>query len=286
MLAKNQVNDILSSRVESGGTLYLHCPICESDVGETEGLAGPMDGSPDGVVIMRCGECTSIYLSPARDVLGGSPPSLPVSVLRMNRIRTWTRGLPSTARVLCVDCASERHLRAFARAAGTDWAIEGTESNSRISHSSDSYDLIVLSHTLESVREPVELLRHLKLLLASGGRVVVIVSNVGSTGFRVFGGRHWSGYEYPATRQHFNADALHRLGKNAGLSVRNVTTMFASQSWLRSVKNWFRDWGVVEGWVSVVAGRWLVPQVIAAAIEGLAQLRGRGSLLVAELEKE
>lgn len=280
MLADKPVNDTVSSRVSDAGTLLLWCPICGSDLGETEGLTGPMDGSVEGVVIMRCGNCSSVYLSPSRNMLGGTPPSPSKSVLSTKRIRQWARGLPSNARILCLDCESEQQLDAFRHVGGSSWVLDGSEGDV------GDYDLIVLPHSLESAQRPEEFLRHIRSLLSPGGRVIVMVSNLDSSLYRVFGGRHWCGYDFPRTRQHFNANSLDRLCGNADLSIRKVTTLPVSRCWLSSTKNWLRDWKVAEGWVQFVTGLWLVPQALASVIEGIAQMRGRGSLLVAELERE
>lgn len=294
-----------SPEMDTSKTLFLCCPACRSDIGEPEGVTGKLDGSADGVVILRCGDCKSIYLSPANDDLGLSPPPLSVAVLSRRRIRRWTHDLPTEAKILCVDCEAGQHLEAVAGADSGSWVLEGTEGNSRsradgtaagftieygaiqdMSAEKGGYNLVLLPKSLESAKEPEEFLRHVRSLLVAGGRAVLIASNADSSCCRIFRGRHWTGYQYPHTRQNFSPDAIRRLGESAGLTVRSVTTIFASDAWLMSLSNWFADWGTNASIVKLITARWGIPQLIASAFEGISLSRGRGSLLVAELEKE
>ncbi len=46
-------------------TLLLACPVCQSDLAETLGVAGGGgDGEPGAAVVMCCGECGTVYLTP------------------------------------------------------------------------------------------------------------------------------------------------------------------------------------------------------------------------------
>jgi ubiquinone/menaquinone biosynthesis C-methylase UbiE len=150
---------------------------------------------------------------------------------------------------------------------------------------SGSYDLILMTRSLESAVDPSALLRHASRLLSDRGRAVVVGRNADSSCFTVFGGRHWSGYQFPGTRQQLTPDSLRRATANAGLRVEHLRTRFASNVWLRSTANWLQDWGAGPAIVSLFTGRWLVPQMVSALLETLAVARGRGSLLVVELKR-
>lgn len=289
---------------EDSRTLMLRCPTCGSDAADTLGVTGDVNGSPEAAVVMRCEECSTVYLSPAPIEHAGSPPRLPASALTRRRIHRWTRGLPPGARILCVDGPTGEYRAALSRAGDRGWVIESMDLAQRSAElgtagvaireasagdglpEPGAYDLILLPRSLESALDPSALLTRVAGLLASGGRVVAIVNNAGSSCFAAFGGRHWSGYQYPNTRQHLTPQALRWLGSSVGLRIRELDTVFAPDTWLASMANWLRDWGASDGVIRLLSGRWLVPAAMTAILEGIAAMRGRGSLLVAQLARQ
>lgn len=275
-------------QAEPTPTLMLRCPTCASDAADTLGVTGSLDGSLDATVVMFCEACSTVYLSPVEVETAGSPPSIPVTALTLRRIDRWARDLPPAARMLCVDRGAAEHLRVLLQAAGQDWIIDGTDLDNRscVASTTSRYHLILLPHSLESARDSNALLGQVANLLTEGGRIVVIVSNAGSSCFAAFGGRHWSGYQFPKTRQHFTPKALHTLGENSGLRVKELETLFALEPWLTSFANWLRDWGASNAAIRLFTGRWVVPQAVTSILEGIAAIRGRGSLLVAQLERK
>ncbi|MGH8196968.1 MAG: methyltransferase domain-containing protein [Steroidobacteraceae bacterium] len=150
---------------------------------------------------------------------------------------------------------------------------------------SGGYDLILLSRYLESADDPSAALRRAAGLLAPGGRAVVIGSNAASSCFALFGGRHWNGYQFPQTRLQLTPAALRRASTNAGLRIIKIATESDAQAWLHSTANWLHDWDLSPALVHLLTGRWLLPQAVAALLEGLAAARGRAALLVAQLER-
>jgi SAM-dependent methyltransferase len=252
---------------------------------------------------MQCGVCSTVYLSPARSELGRFPPSLPSAALTRRRIRAWTAGLPSSARILVADCGAGRLLQPFARYGRGSWTVEGTEQDTQaatdapdelsirqgsildIGPDAARYDLVFLPHSLEAAADPVQLLQHAGSLLAPNGRVISVTSNIASPCHRLFGGRHWSGYRYPHTRQHPDVDGLRRLSTDAGFRVIATGTVMASDTWLESLRNWLSDWDASRFVTGVLTGRWLVPNLAATCVESIAVLRNKGALLAVELEK-
>ncbi len=241
-------------------TLMLLCPVCQSDAGDTLGVTGTLKESLTATVVLRCDECGTVYLSPAMPALGITPPQSPDSIMTRRRLRRMARGVAKNASVFQVD-----RNESFPE--------------------TGSFDLILLNGSLETAECPRAQLRRARHLLAAGGRAIVIAGNAASSCFSVFGGRHWNGYQFPGTRQQLTPNALHRLCENSGLRVRHLATGFASDAWLRSTANWLRDWGAREALVGLFTGPWLLPQAMAAGLEAIAVGRGRGSLLVAELER-
>ncbi|MEX0734141.1 MAG: methyltransferase domain-containing protein [Steroidobacteraceae bacterium] len=248
------------SPVDRTFTLMLRCPICASDEADTLGVTGSDVGSPDATVIMRCEDCSAVYLSPRASGPDRSPLASVDTLFSRSRLRRWSRGLPASAKILCVtpaDCIPE----------------------------SGGYDLILLSRSLESADDPSALLRQAAGLLAPGGRVVVIGGNAASSCFALFGGRHWNGYQFPQTRLQLTPAALRRASTNAGLRIIKIATESDAQAWLHSTANWLHDWDLSPALVHLLTGRWLLPQAVAALLEGLAAARGRAALLVAQLER-
>lgn len=86
---------------------------------------------------------------------------------------------------------------------------------------SKTYDLVVLSHVLEHLREPEIILQKLKPLLAKNGLLVIAVPNSSSIHRKLFG-RFWGWWQVPIHVNHFNPNSLKRLGESAGFSFQNM----------------------------------------------------------------
>ena len=86
------------------------------------------------------------------------------------------------------------------------------------------YDVITLSHVIEHVSDPVDLLRQCgKRLCQETGRIVLTTPNFESLGSRWFG-RHWRGLEVPRHLNIFSARSLRACISRAGLRVDFIST--------------------------------------------------------------
>lgn len=86
------------------------------------------------------------------------------------------------------------------------------------------YDVITLSHVIEHVSDPVELLRQCgKRLRQDTGRIVLTTPNFQSLGSRWFG-RHWRGLEVPRHLNIFSAGSLRTCVSRAELRVDFIST--------------------------------------------------------------
>ncbi len=240
-------------------TLLLLCPVCGSDAADTLGVSGRLEDPLDATVVMRCDDCGSAYFSPAP-----TPPAAPTNQPAdwpeaRRRIRRWTKGAKPTSNFFVID--------------------EGTPIPQ-----TGHFDQILLPGTLETADDPAALLGQVRGLLAADGKVTVILNNAASSCFSLFGGRHWNGYQRPGVRQQLTPTALRRLSENAGLRTKMLGSRFASQGWLIATRNWLRDWGAGRALTGLLTGPWILPQLIATLLEVQALARGRGALLVAELE--
>jgi 2-polyprenyl-3-methyl-5-hydroxy-6-metoxy-1,4-benzoquinol methylase len=86
------------------------------------------------------------------------------------------------------------------------------------------YDVIVLTHVIEHVSDPVELLRECAKRLRPGtGRLVIFTPNIRSFGHTLFK-HYWRGLEVPRHFVLFSPTALRVCAERAGLSVRSLST--------------------------------------------------------------
>lgn len=128
---------------------------------------------------------------------------------------------------------------AAARAAGLD-ARAGALREQRFADG--QFDLILMSHVIEHMLEPLEEMRECRRVLKRGGALVIATPNAAGLGHRVFG-RHWLGLETPRHLQIFTPGALARLLAQAGFRTVSLRTdavvaanwMIASQ-WRRQAE--------------------------------------------------
>lgn len=244
-------------------TLIMLCPVCESDAAETLGVTGAMDRSPDATVIMQCGDCDTVYLSPPPSSAGSDDDSTLRRVYEpvINDVK---QSVPAN--------------RTFVSADTTESSILG--------RSGEQIDRIALPLTLESSADPKALLEHARGLLADGGQLQIVVGNVGSSCFRAFRGRHWCGYRYPAANQYFALRSIEDAAKRAQLRVSSSRTAASAHAWLLSLRNLLEDWNAPRVVVALLTGRWLIPWAVASLVESVAAMRGRGAVLVAQIESD
>jgi len=256
-----------SEQTAKSGTLIIICPICQSDDGDTLGVTGAMDGSLASTVVMQCGSCQSVYLSPPpdRQARDGAHDE--------TRTRVFDRAIGRLKKNIPTD---------------TTFVSADTSGIALLERDPDAgrFGLILLPLTLESAGAPGELLSHAAKLLDENGRIELVVGNVGSSCFRYYRGRHWCGYRYPRTRQQLSAKGIALLAERAGLRVSEQRSSAAPAAWLISTRNWLEDWGAKRIVVGLLTGPWLVPWLVAALFEGIATLRRRGAVLSLRLEKE
>jgi len=106
-----------------------------------------------------------------------------------------------------------------------------------------SFDLILMSHSLEHLPSPVAALRLVHRLLNGDGLLVVSVPNVDSLEFKLFG-RWWFPLDPPRHFYHFDKYSLSGIFAQAGFRLQRVRTsisaIFLMASLDRLWKHWFR----------------------------------------------
>lgn len=79
------------------------------------------------------------------------------------------------------------------------------------------YDVVILSHVIEHVHDPVAMLSTCHRLLKEKGLLVVLTPNAASLGHRTFGAA-WRGLEPPRHLHLFSSRTLKRIAQQAGFS--------------------------------------------------------------------
>lgn len=88
----------------------------------------------------------------------------------------------------------------------------------------NNFDAVTLSHVIEHVPDPIELLKEVRRVLKPGGRLSVTTPNAHSFGHQQFQ-RYWIGLDPPRHLQVFTLAALGKCAQQAGLGkVRTFST--------------------------------------------------------------
>ena len=87
----------------------------------------------------------------------------------------------------------------------------------------ESFDLVLMSHVIEHVHDPLATLREIHRVLRAGGTLAVTTPNAGSWGHRHFG-LNWRGLEPPRHLQIFTGNSLAALAGRAGFVQSNVSS--------------------------------------------------------------
>jgi SAM-dependent methyltransferase len=155
------------------------------------------------------------------------------------------------ARVLDVGCGNGESLSLMRR---LGWEVEGVDVDpmavaiarakgisvhlgdvASVAYPDDSFDAIFMSHVLEHVHDPINLLRECRRILKVGGRLVALTPNVDSWGHRRFG-RAWQHLDPPRHLMLFRRQSLAQVVRTADLRIERLTTTVrgATTMWLRS----------------------------------------------------
>jgi hypothetical protein len=297
------------------------CPLCGEDRAEPVAVGNDLSHgtTADSFLALRCRECELVYLSPrpvAEERPRLYPPSYFARLLSGSHqrdevppaIARWTvrhhRSLPSHARLLEVGYGASLHLEELHQAGTRTWVWEAVTPHEDLAQSvrqagfmvhpapaqalgnvGATYDGVLLFLALEHCEAPLQELLSLSGLLGAGGRLVIVTQNADSAVGRLFAGRHWAGYDFPRHLSLFRPRTLRRLAARAGLEVERLGTIRNSDVWLRSTANLLLDWNA-PWWLRRHAEPGsLVLGTLAALVEAVSHLRGKGALLEAVLRK-
>jgi 2-polyprenyl-3-methyl-5-hydroxy-6-metoxy-1,4-benzoquinol methylase len=97
-----------------------------------------------------------------------------------------------------------------------------------------SYDVIVMRHVIEHLRQPAATLEMVFRTLRPGGLLFIGTPDAGALCARVFG-QHWWGYEVPRHLVIFSRTALNFVLNRVGFRVIDCWSGFAPQMWSASL---------------------------------------------------
>lgn len=87
----------------------------------------------------------------------------------------------------------------------------------------NAFDLVLMSHVIEHVPEPLATLSEIRRVLRHGGMLVITTPNAASWGHSHFG-HYWRGLEPPRHLQIFNGHNLAALARRAGFAQNAVSS--------------------------------------------------------------
>ncbi len=102
------------------------------------------------------------------------------------------------------------------------------------------FDVIVLSHTLEHLFSPWDVLARLRQLLKPEGLLVITVPNASSLEARLFV-RWWVGWDPPRHLYHFEKSALDRLLTRIGFRPVNFRTGVGTHFFMSSLDQFWKE---------------------------------------------
>ncbi|BCA54236.1 putative SAM-dependent methyltransferase [Nitrospira sp. KM1] len=145
--------------------------------------------------------------------------------------------------------------------------------------SAGSFDLVLMSHSLEHLPSPVDALGRVHRLLADGGLLIVVVPNEQSFEARLFG-RWWFHWDPPRHFYHFNRRTLSDALAHAGFRVEKIRTGVSSTFFMASLE---RLWN--ERFHKAIMWRRVVERVLAKPFCLMAGHMGFGTELTVYAEK-
>ena len=102
------------------------------------------------------------------------------------------------------------------------------------------FDVITLRAVLEHVHQPVETLRAVHRILKDQGMVYIVVPNIASLNFRLFG-RFWYALEAPRHLYAYSPSVMRRLARKTGFEVLSMRFRSSTRGLRASLQYWYDD---------------------------------------------
>ena len=229
-------------------TIPISCSCCKGTEGQQlfDGLISVYTDSPYSVV--QCNKCSNGITHPLVDELElnkiySQTYLYPVHLLALGEKKYRARAMAKYIRnvspakthkkLLEVGCMFGyllQELRSDYTAKGIDIGrdavkycrnqgldVDDFSIENFIANSNEKFDIIVISHVLEHLLKPDEVLLQLHHNLNPGGKIYILVPNYKSISAKLFG-RYWGWWQVPVHINHFNEKSLLALANSSNYS--------------------------------------------------------------------
>jgi len=99
------------------------------------------------------------------------------------------------------------------------------------SYEAEKFDVVVMSHVIEHIYQPIEFLVECRRILKPNGQLIILTPNACSLGHLIFS-NNWRGLEPPRHLHIFNPMSLKALLMKAGFSNVMITSAARSCAWM------------------------------------------------------
>lgn len=294
----------------------MYCSICQKETPRLPFLTGGRDyeyGVPGVWEQTACAVCGLVATTPMPsmdEILSYYPKSYhgyqsaPSRITRFlvtrnlrARAKLYRALIGPDARILDVGSADGAHFDTW-QEVEPGWALYGFEFNDgaaaagraegrRIATATiesyqppvSEFQLIIMNHLLEHVRDPFDTTARVYALLASGGSLVGEVPNIRSWDFSLFG-RFWGGCHWPRHVHQFTPATMSLMLTKTGFSDVQISYQLHTGHWALSVQNWLQSHRLTR--VTLSNGRaWYYPLLLIAfvPVNLVAQLFGMTGII-------
>lgn len=104
----------------------------------------------------------------------------------------------------------------------------------RVRYQDQAFDVVLFSHSLEHMYDPLAVLKEVRRILDEKGQVVITLPNAGSLEAKLFG-RWWFQWDLPRHLYHFDKARLSLLLEKAGFRVMRMRTGVGSPYFIESL---------------------------------------------------
>lgn len=227
----------------------VSCPVCGADEADPVAVGSDftLRTGCERYLAVRCAGCRLVYLNPQPSQDAGYPPRGPAAPATVGRLLRRCGPLPEGARVLVVGVAETSGLQAIRRRLPSGCVLEVVDGRDWSRRPAGEYQAVLLPDVLEQLADPVAALSELRGAVGDSGALVIRTPNADAAVARVFGGRHWAGYDFPRHPCLYGPEALRRLAAVTGWRVGSVTSSPDGRVWRDSTANVLADWRHASG---------------------------------------
>ena len=259
------------------------CGVCASQSGEpfAHGKDFEYRTSDDTFQMVRCTECSNVYLNPRPAVeelsviypanyysynydTAINPIALKAKdILDARKVKAWLKHVPTKQpQFLDIGCGNGRYLEMLhklgvdkSKLYGVELSEPGIEALKCQGYQAfygriedvyeqlpeNSFDLIVMLQVLEHVDNPAEVVRCLSKLLKPGGALIIETPNTESIDVMLFKSSYWGGYHFPRHWNLLNQATLTRVAESNGLKIKTFNFLPAHSFWIFSLHHMIED---------------------------------------------